>query len=58
MDGAHRHKAMQILQKERIYDGNVVITDKLPETEAVEGSAAEILRIPNVYARDVTPIIC
>ena len=42
---------MQILQKERIYDGNVVITDKLPETEAVEGSAAEILRIPNVYAR-------
>ena len=28
-----------------------MITDKLPETEAVEGSAAEILRIPNVYAR-------
>ena len=51
VDGAHCHKAMQILQKERIYDGNVVITDKLPETEAVEGSAAEILRIPNVYAR-------
>ena len=51
VDGAHCYKAMQILQKERIYDGNVVITDKLPETEAVEGSAAEILRIPNVYAR-------
>ncbi len=51
VDGARCHKAMQILQKERIYDGNVVITDKLPETEAVEGSAAEILRIPNVYAR-------
>lgn len=51
VDGAYCHKAMQILQKERIYDGNVVITDKLPETEAVEGSAAEILRIPNVYAR-------
>ena len=33
VDGAHCHKAMQILQKERIYDGNVVITDKLPEPE-------------------------
>lgn len=51
VDGEYCHKAMQILQKERIFEANVVITDKLPETEIVEKSAAEILKIPNIYAR-------
>ncbi len=51
VDGEYCHKAMQILKKEHLYEGNVVITDKLPETEPVAKSAAEILKIPNVYAR-------
>ncbi len=51
VDGEYCHQAMQILQKEKIYDGNVVVTDKLPETEVVKQSAAQILKIPNIYAR-------
>lgn len=51
VDGKYCHQAMEILQKKNIHKANVVITDKLPEEEIVKGSAAEILDIPNVFAR-------
>lgn len=51
VDGAVCHKAMEILQKKAVHGVNVVLTDKLPDTPVTPGSAAEILKIPNVYAR-------
>lgn len=51
VDGKYCRKAMEVLQNQKIYSGNVVITDKLPETEITKGSAAQILKIPNIYAR-------
>lgn len=51
VDGAYCHKAMEILERKAIHDVNVVITDKLPETQITSGSAAEVLTIPNVFAR-------
>ena len=51
VDGARCHKAMEILQKKAVHGVNVVLTDKLPDTPVTPGSAAEILKIPNVYAR-------
>lgn len=51
VDGSYCHKAMEILQRKKLYAANVVITDRLPDTQAALGSAAEILTIPNVYAR-------
>lgn len=51
VDGKYCRKAMEVLRNQKIYSGNVVITDKLPETEITKGSAAQILKIPNIYAR-------
>ena len=51
VDGAYCLKAMKILQDKRLHDANVVITDKLPESEVTKGSAAEVLSIPNIFAR-------
>ena len=51
VDGKYCHDALKILQKRKLYDANVVITDKLPDVKETPGSAAEILAIPNVYAR-------
>lgn len=51
VDGQYCHEAMKILQEKRLYAANVVITDKLPDSEIMRGSAAEQLLIPNVYAR-------
>ncbi len=51
VDGKYCHEAMKILQEKKLYAANVVITDKLPESEVVKGSAAEQLIIPNIYAR-------
>lgn len=51
VEGKYCHKALKILQKNRLYGANVVITDKLPDTKITPGSAAEILTIPNPYAR-------
>ena len=51
VDGAYCLKAMEVLQDKRLYHANVVITDKLPEIEVTKGSAAEVLSIPNVFAR-------
>lgn len=51
VDGKYCHAAMEVLQEKKLYAANVVITDKLPESEVIKGSAAEQLVIPNVYAR-------
>lgn len=51
VDGKECYKAMEILERKAIHDVQVVITDKLPDTKVVQGSAAEVLTIPNVYAR-------
>ena len=51
VEGAYCEEAMRILQDKKLYQANVVITDRLPETEAEPGSAAELLLIPNIYAR-------
>ena len=51
VDGKYCHRAMEVLHSSRNYSATVVITDKLPDTEAQEGSAAGILTVPNVYAR-------
>lgn len=51
VDGDYCLNAMKILQDKKLYSANVVVTDKLPESKIVKGSAAEILAIPNVFAR-------
>lgn len=51
VDGQYCHEAMKVLQEKKLYTANVVITDKLPDSEVIKGSAAEQLVIPNVYAR-------
>lgn len=51
VDGDYCHKAVEILRNKNIYSTKVVITDKLSDKEKVKGSASEILKIPNVYAR-------
>ena len=51
VDGQYCQDAMRVLQDKRLYAANVVITDKLPDSEIIIGSAAEQLIIPNVYAR-------
>lgn len=51
VDGQYCHEAMKVLQEKKLYAANVVITDRLPESEVIKGSAAEQLVIPNVYAR-------
>lgn len=51
VDGKYCHKAMEILEQRRLYGVHVVITDKLPETAVSAGSAAEMLVVPNLYAR-------
>ena len=51
VDGKDCHKAMEILEQKSLHEVQVVITDKLPDTKVVSGSAAEVLVIPNVFAR-------
>lgn len=50
VEGQYCHEAMKVLQEKKLYAANVVITDKLPDSEVIKGSAAEQLVIPNVYA--------
>ena len=51
VDGKYCLNAMKVLQDKKLYSANVVITDKLPESEPAKGSAADILSVPNVFAR-------
>ena len=51
VDGPCCHQAMEILKQKALHEVHVVITDKLPDTQAAPGSAAELLTVPNLYAR-------
>lgn len=51
VDGKYCHQALEILHENKIRTATVVLTDKLPETGVISGSAAEQLVIPNVYGR-------
>ncbi len=51
VDGKYCHSAMRIMQRKKLHAINVVLTDKLPDTQPVNGSAAQILKIPNIFAR-------
>ncbi len=51
IDGKYSHQALEILHENKLHTGTIVLTDKLPDTQATPGSAAEQLIIPNVYGR-------
>ena len=51
VDDAYVSDALQILHDRKLRDTSLVMTDKLPETEVRQGSAAEILDIPSKAAR-------
>ena len=51
VEGKYCYEAMKVLKDKKLYAANIVITDKLPDSEVVKGSAAEQLLIPNAEAR-------
>lgn len=51
VDGQYCEQVMEIVHKHQLRDIKVVITDKLPETDIIQGSAAAMLDIPNEYGR-------
>ena len=51
IDAKYCKNAIEIVHNKKLYDVNVVVTDKLPEADIVTGSAAATLDIPNVFAR-------
>ena len=51
VDDEYCHEALKILNEKNIYKTSVVLTDKIPETDIEEKSAASVLKIPNNGAR-------
>lgn len=51
VEGRYCKQAIEILHRHRLKGIKVVITDMLPDDEIKEGSAAEMLDIPNEYGR-------
>ena len=51
VDGKYCHQALEIVHEYKLQDATIVLTDKLPESKVVPGSAAAQLDIPNVFAR-------
>ncbi len=51
VDGKYCHQTLEILHENKMHTGTIVLTDKLPDTTVIPGSAAEQLVIPNVYGR-------
>ena len=51
VDDQHCHEALSILNEKNIYRTSVVLTDKIPETEVEENTAASVLNITNKGAR-------
>lgn len=51
VDNAYVQEALQILNAKKLHETNIIIGDKLPDSEIQKGSAAEILDIPNAIAR-------
>ena len=51
VDDEYCHEALKILNEKNIYKTSVILTDKIPETEIEENSAASVLNITNKGAR-------
>ncbi|MBR5115465.1 MAG: AAA family ATPase, partial [Lachnospiraceae bacterium] len=51
VDDAYVDEALRILNDRKLHDTNLVLSDRLPDTEPERGSGAEILTIPNRAAR-------
>ena len=51
VDDEYCHEALSILNEKNIYKTSVVLTDKIPETEIEQDSAASVLNITNKGAR-------
>ncbi|MDY4831333.1 MAG: SbcC/MukB-like Walker B domain-containing protein [Treponema sp.] len=51
VDDEYCHEALSILNEKNLYKANVILTDKIPETEIEENSAASVLNITNKGAR-------
>lgn len=51
VDDEYCHEALKILNEKNIYKTSVILTDKIPETEIEEQSAASVLNITNKGAR-------
>ena len=51
VDDEYCHEALKILNEKNIYGTSVILTDKIPETEIEEQSAASVLNITNKGAR-------
>lgn len=51
VDDMYCHEALSILNEKNIYKTSVILTDKIPETEIEEKSAASVLNITNKGAR-------
>ena len=51
VDAKYCKNIIEIVHDRKLHDVNVVVTDKLPDSDIVVGSAAAVLSIPNVFAR-------
>ena len=51
VDDEYCHEALKVLNEKNIYKTSVILTDKIPETEIEEKSAASVLNITNKGAR-------
>ena len=51
VDGQYCEQVMEIVHEHQLRDIKVVITDKLPKTDIIQGSAAAMLDISNEYGR-------
>ena len=51
IDGAYVEEALEIFHKLKLKKPNLVLTDKLEETQVDGNSAANLLVIPNIFAR-------
>lgn len=51
VDNIYVQEALQILNAKKMHETNIIIGDKLPDSEVQKGSAAGILDIPNAVAR-------
>lgn len=51
VDDEYCHEALSILNEKNIYRTSVILTDKIPETDIEENTAASILNITNKGAR-------
>lgn len=51
VDGEYCYQALEVVEKYKLKKVHLVLTDRLPDTKIVSGSAAQLLDVPNIYAR-------